>query len=398
MRVKRYIAPSIHEAMERIRVDLGKDAVILNTKRIRTGGFLGLFKKEEFEVLAAIDPNKPKEVQESIPAQEERPLAAYKNGAPHVPFLEQREFVAVTEEATKVASKNEDIDVLKEVQEMRAMMSKLVDQKNVDKTFPSAFEGVVLRLRAQEVEEEVIQFLFDEVSKNINPNTIDAQQAERAIGQQMTKLLESRYTTPIHPATRLFHIIGPTGVGKTTTIAKLAANISLKQRKRIGLITTDTYRIAAIDQLRTYANILNAPLEVVYNATELEPAIAKLEENELIIMDTAGRNYRNKEYIEGLSHFLLTTIPSETYLVLSLTSKYSDNAAIIRQFTNIKVDKLIYTKLDETESYGSILNIAYHFPIPISFITNGQTVPDDFFVADPEQITQIILGGVHNGA
>ncbi len=384
MRVKRYISPSIHEAMEKIRQELGKDAVILNTKRIKTGGFLGLFKRIEVEILAAIDDDKVRDAQ----TKRERPPVKDDKAEPEVV---ERNFLNKPNETLPPL---QDHHVLKEVKEMREMMVHLVRQHKEDQLYLPIFSQIVTRLREQEVEEQVISYLINQVLENRDVSTLTEQEAYTLVADQITKLLQNRFTAAINPTTRLFHIVGPTGVGKTTTIAKLAANFMLKQNKRVGLITTDTYRIAAIDQLRTYANILNAHLEVVYKAEELHQAVSQLVDNDLIIMDTAGRNYRNKVYIDELSSLLNSTIPSETYLVLSLTAKYSDNLAILKQFDQLKIDKVIYTKMDETLTYGTILNIAYQHPIQLSFITNGQTVPDDLFIANPEYLSKIVLEGV----
>jgi flagellar biosynthesis protein FlhF len=364
-------------------MDIGKDAVILNTKRIKTGGFLGLFKKVEFEVLAAIDEDKMREVQ---PKKEQVQVKA----TPLIPIPTLKETRVVNDQ------KNSDREILKEVKEMREIMVQLVKHNGENEPYPHAFSEVVERLRDQEVEEQVINYLIGEALKVREAVTINNEEAVSLIADQITSLLQSRSTSPFHPETRLFHIVGPTGVGKTTTIAKLAANFKLKQHKSVGLITTDTYRISAIDQLRTYANILNAPLEVVYKADELQNTTEKLENNDLIILDTAGRNYRNDEYVQELSQFLCSTLPAETFLALSLTAKYRDNLAIIRQFSSVNINKVIYTKMDETETYGSIVNIAFHHPLQLSFITNGQTVPDDLLIANPEHLTKILLGGVNH--
>lgn len=391
MRVKRYVSPTLQEAMERIRVDLGKDAVILNTKRIRSGGFLGLFKKEEFEVLAAIEQDKVME----MPLKKERALindAPLKHGSNAFKQTDQQEQSYAINENDRTSSNEE---VLKEVKEMREIMAQLVKQKDAEMLTLPVFQPFVERLRDQEVEEEVILYLIREVMSKHEGEHLNEEKAAALIATEMTVLLSKRLSRP-NSDTRLFHLVGPTGVGKTTTIAKLAANYLLKQRKKVGFITTDTYRIAAIEQLRTYANILNAPLEVVYKATEMQQALQQLHKNDLILMDTAGRNYRDHTYVEELSHFLNTLVPSETILVLSLTARYNDNLAIIRQFSGLKVDNIIYTKMDETETYGSILNIAFHHPLQLMFLTNGQTVPDDLIVADPERLTNLILGGVNH--
>lgn len=398
MKVKKYVFPTLQEAMDRIRVDLGKDAVIISTKKIKTGGFLGLFRKDQFEVIAAVDQDQSHSYVRSTKEDEEirfhtaqQEILSLRN---HSKGINDHKY----QNPPSSYYEKDDREVLKEVKEMRAMVERLVQHNQNDQDpYPISFKKIAQHLRGQEVEEEVIAFLIEESLKGKDLSEIDEDQAYFLIKQQMIMLLQKRFSNPVNPNARLLHFIGPTGVGKTTTIAKLAAHFVLNQKKKIGFITTDTYRIAAIDQLRTYANILNAPLEVVYHAEELKNCIEKLIHNHLILMDTAGRNYRNPSYVEDISHYLTSQIPSETYLVLSLTSKYKDNATIIKRFSTVNIDKIIYTKADETETFGAILNIAYYYPMQLSFITNGQTVPDDFILANPERLSEMILGGVHIG-
>ena len=159
----------------------------------------------------------------------------------------------------------------------------------------------------------------------------------------------------------MVHFVGPTGVGKTTTIAKLAAEQVLKYHRKVGFITSDTYRIAAIEQLKTYATILNVPLEVVFSPQDLTKAFHNLEECDVIFMDTAGRNFRNEMYVSELNSLLKTQGNSETILVLSLTTKYRDMRAITNNFNKFKLDKVLFTKMDETDSYGAIVNIVHEF-------------------------------------
>jgi len=188
------------------------------------------------------------------------------------------------------------------------------------------------------------------------------------------------------------HFVGPTGVGKTTTIAKLAAEQALKFRRKVGLITSDTYRIAAIEQLRTYASILNIPIEVVFSASDLRKALDKMQLCELILMDTAGRNYRNEMAVSELNALLKTERASETFLVLSLTMKYGDMKAVADNFCRYGVGKVLFTKADETTTFGTVLNLLSDYDLSLSYVTDGQDVPDDIQIADAERIAAEIAG------
>ena len=184
--------------------------------------------------------------------------------------------------------------------------------------------------------------------------------------------------------------IGPTGVGKTTTIAKLAANFALVAGKKVGVITTDTYRIAAVDQLKTYADIIGIPFEVVFSPKELNTAVAKTQDRDLILIDTAGRSPSNQLHINELRSYF-QGVPVEVHLVVSATTKESDIPRLVEVFGEIPIDRVVITKLDETTTYGIILHVSKLAKAPISFVTTGQGVPDDIEVADGQHI-KLILG------
>src|SRR5690606_19114978 len=185
---------------------------------------------------------------------------------------------------------------------------------------------------------------------------------------------------------------GPTGVGKTTTIAKIAANSLLKEKKSVAFITADTYRIAAIEQLKTYAKILDVPLEVIYSTDDYKKALVKFANYERIFVDTAGRNFRQDHFVEELRELITTPrVPSQTFLVLALTAKATDIEDIYQQFKPLGIEQVIFTKLDETETYGSILNSAAKEKVGISYMTNGQNVPDDLLTPNENILSDLLL-------
>ncbi|MFC0271313.1 hypothetical protein ACFFIX_07590 [Metabacillus herbersteinensis] len=186
-------------------------------------------------------------------------------------------------------------------------------------------------------------------------------------------------------------MIGPTGVGKTTTLAKLAAECMLQQKKSVAFITTDTYRIAAIDQLKTYAKILDAPIEVCYNIEDFKEAKQKLQHFDHVYIDTAGRNFRNLQYVKDLQSIIDFDQEMETFLVLAATSKLEDMLAVYEQFSLLHVDKLIITKLDETATKGALLDLMVKTKKGIAYTTHGQNVPDDIQHSTSERIIDEIL-------
>ena len=190
--------------------------------------------------------------------------------------------------------------------------------------------------------------------------------------------------------------IGPTGVGKTTTIAKIASKYKVEHDRKVAFFTADTYRIAATEQLRVYANILDAPMSIIYSPEEMNEAIAGAADSDLIFVDTAGFSHRNEEQrndIKKLIDSVSTEYEKEVYLVLSATTKYKDLLEITKSYHKISDYKLIFTKLDETSTYGNILNVKLYSGADLSYVTNGQNVPDDIEIFDTQKIVKQLLGG-----
>lgn len=280
--------------------------------------------------------------------------------------------------------------------ELRAM--KQMMQKLAAGTLPASEPNPdVEELRHRLLEQEIRPDLAEELLGNLEEmaqetgEELTKEFAKQAVKDKLRILLGANTHKALSPETRIAHFVGPTGVGKTTTIAKLAAEQVLKYRRKVGFITSDTYRIAAVDQLKTYATILGVPLEVVFSPMDLKKAFDALSDRDIIFMDTAGRNFRNEMYVSELNALLHSGGKSETYLVLSLTTKYKDMRAIADNFSKFKLDKVLFTKRDETDSFGPIVNLLQEFPLQLSYITTGQNVPDDFAVADENEIIDLIL-------
>jgi flagellar biosynthesis protein FlhF len=379
MRVKSYLVNSMPDAMQLIRSELGSDAIILNTKEVRSGGFLGLFGKKKIEVIAAAETNA------SMPNSGKRPPKEHVQQAPFRP-------APAEEPLTKADSLSQ------ELRQMKEMLQQLSLDKRSER-MPPALLSLERKLLEQEVEPGVAHALVDGVLEDMsNPELHGYRTDEERIFAHMRQRIKqilvrtgAEGSRGIADETRIVQFVGPTGVGKTTTIAKLAADQVLKHKRTVGFITSDTYRIAAVEQLRTYAAILDVPLEVVVTPAELSEAYRRMQDRDLIFVDTAGRNYRNELYVSELNALLQNREQSETYLVLSMTMKYRDMRAITEHFSKFKLDKLLFTKLDETDTYGALLNMTHHFPYPLSYITNGQNVPDDITLADADRIADLLL-------
>jgi flagellar biosynthesis protein FlhF len=299
--------------------------------------------------------------------------------------------------ATVAVKSKEDI-LLEELKQMKEFMHKLSVQGLQQSPVDPVLVPLQERMLEQELDPLLVQEIINEVSDEAKADgtPLTEELALRSVRKKLLGLFMVGESKQMAADTRIVHFVGPTGVGKTTTIAKLAAEQVLKYNRKVGFITSDTYRIAAVEQLKTYATILNVPLEVVFSPQDLSKAYEQLKDRDLIFMDTAGRNYRNEMYVSELNALLRSQGKSETFLVLSLTTKYKDMKAITENFSKFKLDKVLFTKMDETDSYGSVVNLIHDFRLQLSYVTNGQSVPDDITELSEQHIIDLILGASNN--
>lgn len=378
MRLKTYIVQNVSEALPLIKRDLGADALILNTKKVKVGGFIGFFQKEKLEVTAAVEaqPKKKKAV-----TKEPQEAAAVQQAAVAV----QPDPVA----APGTSNHHITGDLINELKGIKQFMMQSMQEDHL----PASLKPLNQRLVSQEVTKEIQSDILAKMMLTIGQQPdISSAQIHRMAKTEIVRLISAHQQQPAAKNPEIICFIGPTGVGKTTTIAKIAADLLLREGKKVGLITSDTYRIAAVEQLKTYAGILNIPIQVVDSAEDLTRAMDELKACDIILMDTAGRNYQQKQYIDDLEALLADKNKIQINLVLSLTSKYEDMKKIIDNFQTIRMDQLLLTKQDETSSSGAILNLIYHYSIPVTYIANGQNVPDDILTATPELIANFVLG------
>ena len=201
---------------------------------------------------------------------------------------------------------------------------------------------------------------------------------------------------PAENGPKVVFFMGPTGVGKTTTIAKLASKFKLDEKKKIALLTADTYRIAAVEQLRVYANILEVPFRVIYSSDEIETALAHFSDYDYILVDTAGHSHHNESQKEAMNEFIHSVdgkAEKDVFLVVSATTKYRDLTSIADAYRGMVDYKLIFTKLDETTSVGNLLNLKLYTGASLSYVTCGQNVPDDIDKFNPQKTVKQLLGG-----
>ncbi len=394
MRVKRYEAASMQEAVLKVKAEMGSDAVILYSKRLRRGGLWGLLKAQPwYEVIAAVDGESATGPAEAMGKVAENAVA-----------------VRIKPDGAKPASRvtraaaEHDRDVASEIAAVRELLVSVASRLEEKGHLTAASDSISQlddRLRDQEVSEECRSEIRRHVLSRLAGQ--DGQIADEvSVREAALEYLEEQLSaaqpaqSPETPTRRphVIAVVGPTGVGKTTTLAKLAARYALVDKKSVGMVTADTYRIAAVEQLHTYADIMGVPLEVAFHPGQLSLALRKFQDRDVILLDTAGRSQRNQNQMEELVEFLESAEPAETLLVLSATTKPKDLVDCLYRFSVTKYTGLVFTKLDETTTFGVIHNAAHHTGLPVVYVTDGQNVPDDIEQGDPKRLAEMVLGAV----
>ena len=399
MIIKKFQAGTETEAIMLAKDELGKDAIVTNIKTVKPKGLYRFFKKPTVEVTAVVDDNENygndkmlariKEIQQKSVTE-----AAVENKAPEVK-KEEVKTTAIEERLNNLQALLESQLKNKEKEEEKQDENKEDSEEPLRNTNITCLQLIYNQLIRNEVDEKYANQVISEIEKSLSKeaaldNVLASvyQKLVLKIGQPKTIHLEEGKA-------KFIFFIGPTGVGKTTTIAKIASSLKLKKKAKVALITSDTYRIAAVEQLKTYANILGLPLKVVYTGEEIEEAKKEFADYDVVLVDTAGRSHKNREQRDDMEKLLLS-VPEEekeTYLVLSATTKYNDLIKISETYKDLADYSLIFTKLDETSCIGNLFNIHMYTGAPLSYYTWGQNVPDDIGRIEAQDIAKQLLGG-----
>lgn len=441
MTINKFQGKTQEEAIEKAKAEFGPNAVIMNVKEIKPKGLFRFFLSSTYEVTAAIEEKEafsaslnsvastdsviskaksreninlaadeeiaiPKPVR--TPAREEytREMPVFR-AKPDYKSEYKQEFASPVQQANEMNTADYSFASEKQFKERLDNLSELLEQKLSGTTYDEIdskqiseemeFVRMVYNtLLKNEVHEKYVNQIMDEVERFLRPgNNVDLilpniyQKLVLKFGQPKT--IEVTDTKP-----NVIFFIGPTGVGKTTTIAKVASKFKLDYKRKVAFITADTYRIAATEQLRVYANILDAPMSIIYSMNEINEEIEKYKDYDLVFVDTAGFSHKNQEQREDTKRLLDTVSEEyhkEVFLVLSATTKYNDLLDIIDIYNGMADYKLIFTKLDETSSYGNLLNIKLYADADLSYVTTGQNVPNDLEVFDTQKVVKQLLGG-----
>ena len=414
MNLQTFKAQTMAEALQEVKKQMGHDAVILHTRTYQMRQWLGLRRREMVEVTAGRGLNFARRARQGAnggQARTNQVIGATQSGLIYGPGYGRASLGSSTP-AQPVASPVENarqlletpaagnavmLSVGRDMAQLKQMVEKLVienRQAQSPKVPEELFEHY-LQLIQNEVADELAQEIVRTLQKELRPEYLtQINYVRERLAEQIEKLIPSsgpiiRKTTP---GPHVLALIGPTGVGKTTTLAKLAANLKLKERHRVGLITLDTYRIAAVDQLKRYADIIGSPLKVVANPEELREAMNSMSSMDFVLIDTAGRSPNDMMKINELRDLLATVEPDEVHLVLSSTSAPACIELAVQRFSEVRVDKIIFTKLDEAAHVGVVLNVIRKVNKSLSYVTTGQAVPNDIEVGRGSMLAKMILG------
>ena len=385
MHVKKYRAKTMQEALALVRRDLGPKASVLHTREVRGGGWLRWISgARQIEVVASASVTVPSRLpprSRSVEASARGPIrtaAATPNCV--WPSFESSTPSDLHDQLNRLQSKVDDLC-------RRTASSARQD-------LSAALFGLFTDLIEADIGEELARELIESVRQaSAGEQLNDPVQLKARLAQLIENEIPIAGPIRITPGRRhLVALVGPTGVGKTTTIAKLAANYRLREKRRVGLITVDTYRIAAVEQLRTYADIIDLPMEIVATPREMHEALARMANLDLILMDTAGRSPRDEVKIQELKSMLAEAAPDEVHLVLSSVASAGSLTKTAAQFATVGTTALVLTKLDEASSFGNLLPLVRSSRLPLSYVTHGQNVPDDIAPADRGRLARAVLG------
>lgn len=374
------------DALQKVKRDLGRDAVILNTRTVNRGGLWRLSGRQMVEITAA------KEINVLHPSARRGNISADLDGRGL-----KAEGVALAQ-PPDVAGRDDAVDRLRrEVGTVRSLVQDLLSESRQAhlSSVPQDLHQTYLHLIQQEVAAEITSQLLQQLRRELNPQQL----ADRAIvNARLGAYIEAMVPAggPVicdrSDRAKVVVLVGPTGVGKTTTIAKLAASFRLREHRSVALVTIDTYRIGAVDQLRTYAQILDVPLKVVLTPDEFRDVLAGLRSHDLIFVDTAGRSQNDTIKLNELRRFFESAKPDEVHLVLAGNCSHKVMLSAVRQFGSLGIDRVIFTKLDESVGFGVVLSVIKQVDAKLSYLTTGQNVPDDIEVGSGRRLAQLILG------
>jgi len=412
MNLQTFKAATMAEALQQVKSAMGHDAIILHTRTYQLRQWLGFKRREMVEITAGRGINVARRPRQMVMAAAAPSLGAggYGPGFGRTAAMPSAQPTTVRTNAgaatvepgrqlleTPAAGNAMMLGITQEMTQLKSLVKDLLKEQRQAQTpqVPEELFEYYLQLIQNQVAEELAKEIVKGLQRDIRPEYLSQDQFVREkLAEAIEKLIPTagpikrKKTSGPH----VVALIGPTGVGKTTTLAKLAANLKLREKHRVGLITLDTYRIAAVDQLKRYADIIGSPLRVVGNPDELREAMKAMSDLDFVLIDTAGRSPKDSMKLSELRGLLSTIEPDEVHLVISSTAGQDCVELAVQKFSEVRVDKIIFTKLDEAAHVGMVLNVVRKVNKSLSYVTTGQDVPDDIEECRAKRLAQMILG------
>lgn len=398
--IRTYRGKSVAEAIALVKKDLGRSAVILSTRTYKAGGIFGFRARTMTEITASDQapgrglPSVPRSRPQQkldvvVPAAPVAPAAALPASEP-----------SLKQVAQMIVAANAKTPIEDELAAIKKMVGQVLRSASAPTQpgMPDALFECYQRMLESAVAAEIASEIAGQVRDELNLTELrDPERVRRAVLGRLATLIPvcgdaAKVGPGLDGRPLTVALVGPTGVGKTTTIAKLAATYRLKQGKRVGLITCDTYRIAAVDQLRTYAGIINIPLKVAMSPAEMRSACATMADCDVVLIDTAGRAPRDAARLNELKLLIGAAAPHQTHLVLSSSSAEASLLDAAERFAPLGCDRVILTKLDEAVSFGVVVNVLKRLNTRLSFVTTGQEVPDHIEAMSPDRFARLVMG------
>lgn len=411
MIIKKFTGKTEAEATEAAKKELGSTLVIMNVREVKKKGLFAFLLPKQIEVTAALEEEAPARPQygsilrttadKEIRTEQQNLLA--KNSTENIEKKLDSLQTLLESQLNNRQSEKEESAKTQDVPDAEEKEDKIQDmavaEKKEEEKNPEQDKFIRLlynKMLDNEMDEKYVNSILEDASKTKKADLPFDYLLANIYQKMVLKFGKSEGITPSEEGPRIVLFIGPTGVGKTTTIAKLAGRYCVEEKKKVALLTADTYRIAAAEQLRTYANILETPFRIIYTPEELQAAVEDYWDCDYIFIDTAGRSHQNTDQLEKMKEMVAALKRPESYqvfLVLSATTKYRDLQKIADCYGKIADFELIFTKLDETEAVGNLLNMKLYTDAPIAYVTCGQNVPDDMEAFNPQKTVKQILGG-----
>lgn len=427
MIIKKFQAKTEETALELARKELGSGIVVMNVKKVKKKGLFSIFKPQQVEVTVALEEEEKQNFREAVAKVSEiarqseaagnsrsaktEPEQPAKQGkaepGPQPEKQRQQEKQRRPEKNTQTIDSRQESAIEEKLSTLQNLLEKQisdVQEKEKDSTEEEKkedsnvafFQLLYKMLLDNEIEETYAGQLVDELDGSVKPDMPIDYLLSVVYQKMVLKFGQIKTIQPAEKGPKLVYFIGPTGVGKTTTIAKIASRFSVVEKKKIVLLTADTYRIAAAEQLRTYANILEVPFRIIYTPQEIRTAIEDYAAYDYIFVDTSGHSQKNTDQRDDTLALLRAAdgqAEKEVYLVVSATTKYRDLLNIADTYQKLTDFRLVFTKLDETQCQGNLFNLRLHTDAPMSYVTCGQNVPDDIGEFDAQKTVKLLLGG-----